>query len=429
MLLQFSVNNFRSIKDTVTFSMNTATNKQSEHSFQVRNYHLLNSAVIYGANASGKSNFLNAMAFMRHFVLNKSKITQSTDELPHDYFRLNTETENASSYFEIVFFIGEIKYRYGFEADVTTVYAEWLFADEKGKESRLFKRDIEENSHYVNKTKFKEGVGIKVPNNHLFIWRCDQNDGEVSKKIMQWFNNFNLIDGLKKSNYIGFAFKQMENIENKSELLRHLKIADLGIEEMEVKEEDITQDFIKNAPFSEEVKQKILADSEGVKSIELKTYHKKFNAENKEVDSISFELDEDESQGTQKFFALSAPILDTLKHGKILLIDELEASLHPILTEYLIKLFHNKELNKNNAQLIFTTHNTHLLSVPKLFERDQVWFTEKNQYGATELYSLLEFRKNNQDVDVRANDNLEKRYLHGRFGGVPKMGELLCQED
>jgi AAA15 family ATPase/GTPase len=103
MLLQFSANNFRSVKDTVTFSMNTATNKPSEHSFQVRNYHLLNSAVIYGANASGKSNFLEAMAFMRRFVLNKSKITQSTDELLHKPFLCNTETENASSYFEIIF--------------------------------------------------------------------------------------------------------------------------------------------------------------------------------------------------------------------------------------------------------------------------------------------------------------------------------------
>jgi AAA15 family ATPase/GTPase len=403
--------------------MNTATNKPSEHSFQVRNYHLLNSAVIYGANASGKSNILNAMAFMRRFVLNKYKITQSTDELSHKPFRLNTETENASSYFEIVFFIGEIKYRYGFEADNTTVYAEWLFADEKGKESRLFERDIEANLHYVNKAKFKEGVAVKVPSNHLFIWRCDQNDGETSKKIMQWFNNFNYIDGLENRNYIGFVFKQMENIENKSELLKHLKIADFGIEEVKVEEEDVTQDFIKNAPFSEEIKQKILADSKEIASIEILTQHRKFNAENQEVEPVFFKLDEDESQGTKKFFAVSAPILDTLKDGKILLIDELEASLHPILMEYLIKLFHNKELNKNNAQLIFTTHNTHLLSV-KLFEREQIWFTEKNQYGATELYSLLEFRKNNQGVDVRANDNLEKSYLQGRFGGMPNIGEL-----
>ncbi|MDD5115162.1 MAG: AAA family ATPase, partial [Methylobacter sp.] len=177
--------------------MNTASNKESEHSFQVRNTHLLNSTVIYGANASGKSNVLKAMGFMGALVLNKLKITQSTDKLPHEPFRLSTETEQASSYFEIVFFLENTKYRYGFEADSTTVYAEWLFSDENGKEARLFERDSEQNLHYVNKQKFKEGVGLKVPDNHLFIWKCDQNDGEISKKILQWFNNFNVIDGLE----------------------------------------------------------------------------------------------------------------------------------------------------------------------------------------------------------------------------------------
>lgn len=422
MLLQFSVNNFRSIKDTVTFSMNTAANKPSEHSFQVRNTHLLNSAVIYGANASGKSNVLKAMGLMRNMVLNQSKITQSTDKLPHHPFRLNMETEQASSYFEIVFFLEDTKYRYGFEADSANVYAEWLHSDEKGKESRLFERDIEQNLHYVN-PKFKEGKGLKVSDNHLFIWRCDQNNGEISKKILQWFNNFNLIDGLTDEGYIDFALKQMENINAKSELLEMVKIADLGIVEIEIEEKDVPLDVIKNALIPEEIKQKILDDG-GLTSVELQTKHKKFNAENQQIGSVLFDLNKDESQGTKKFFALSAPILNTLEHGKVLLIDELDASLHPMLTECFIKLFNNKELNKHNAQLIFATHDIHLLSVPELFERDQIWFTEKDQYGSTDLYSLIEFRKNNKGKDVRATDNLEKHYLQGRYGAVPYIGEL-----
>ncbi|MDP3335127.1 MAG: ATP-binding protein [Methylococcaceae bacterium] len=424
MLLQFSVNNFRSIKDTVTFSMNTASNKDSEHSFQVRNTHLLNSAVIYGANASGKSNVLKAMGFMGALVLNKLKITQSTDKLPHEPFRLSTETEQASSYFEIVFFLENTKYRYGFESDSITVYAEWLFSDENGKEARLFERDSEQNLHYVNKQKFKEGIGLKVPDNHLFIWKCDQNDGEISKKILQWFNNFNVIDGLESEGYFHVALKQLENADAKSQLLKLVKIADLGIEGINIEEKKVPQDFIKNAPIPEEIKQKILSDGGSLSAIELQSFHKKFNAENQEIGSVLFELDEDESQGTQKFFALSAPILDTLKKGKVLLIDEFDASLHPILTECFIQLFNNKELNKHNAQLIFVTHDIHLLSVPELFERDQIWFTEKNKYGSTELYSLLEFRKNNKGKDVRATDNLEKHYLQGRFGAVPYIGEL-----
>ncbi|PPK73499.1 AAA15 family ATPase/GTPase [Methylobacter tundripaludum] len=423
MLLQFSVNNFRSIKDTVTFSMNTASNEASKHSFQARDCHLLNSAVIYGANASGKSNVLKAMSFMRNLVLNKPKITQSTDDLPHQPFRLNTETEQASSYFEIVFFLEDVKYRYGFEADSTTVYAEWLYSDEKSKESRLFERDNEQNIHYVNKQKFKEGVGLKVLDNHLFIWKCDQNNGDISKKILQWFNNFNLINGLENEGYLHIALKQMENTDAKSELLKLVKIADLGIDEIEIEENDVPQDIIKNLPIPEELKQKMLDDG-GVTTVELQTRHKKFSSKNQPIGAVLFKLSEDESQGTQKFFALSAPILDTLDKGKVLLIDELDASLHPMLTECFIKLFNNKDLNKHNAQLIFVTHDIHLLSVPELFERDQIWFTEKDQYGSTNLYSLLEFRKKNKGKDVRATDNLEKHYLQGRYGAVPYIGEM-----
>lgn len=431
MLLQFIVSNFRSIKDTVTLSMNTTSNKESEHSFQVRGYHLLNSAVIYGANASGKSNVLQAMGFMCHLVLNKPKITQSTDKLPHQPFRLNTETEQASSYFEIVFFLEDIKYRYGFEADSTTVYAEWLFSDESGKEARLFERDSEQNLHYVNKQKFKEGIGLKVPDNHLFIWKCDQNNGEISKKILQWYVRFNFIDGLENESYANFALTQMANSGSKTELLKLVKTADLGIEEIAVGQKDVTnvatQHFMNDPSIPKEAKQKMLHEVNNGASAwieSLQSRHKKFNAENQEIGSVLFELYEDESQGTQKFFALSAPILDTLESGGVLLIDELDASLHPMLTECLIKLFNNIELNKHNAQLIFVTHDIHLLSVPELFERDQIWFTEKNKYGSTNLYSLLEFRKNNKGKDVRATDNLEKHYLQGRFGAVPYVGEF-----
>ncbi len=263
-----------------------------------------------------------------------------------------------------------------------------MYSDEKGKESRLFERDKEENLHYVNKVKFKEGSGVKVPDNHLFLWRCDQNGGDISQKVLQWFRQFILIDSLHKFDY---SLSQMKNDAVKEKILSFIKIADLGIEHM------------------------------GFHEDKLYTVHKAFNADNNLVDDVIFYLEGHESEGTQKFFELSAPVLGTLEFGNVLILDELEASLHPMLTEYLISLFNNKEENKKNAQLIFTTHDTHLLA-EKLFDRDQIWFTEKDQYGSTHLYSLLEFRKNNSGIDVRENDNLEKRYLQGRFGGVPNIG-------
>jgi AAA15 family ATPase/GTPase len=403
--------------------MNAGSSPEGKHRFQITNHSLLNSAVIYGANASGKSNLLKAMSFMRHIVINTANITQLSDELPHEPFILNTETENASSYFEVIIFIKNSKYRYGFEADSNTIYAEWLYKEHNHQETCLFNRDAENNLHYINQQKFKEGIDLTVPDNHLFIWQCEKNNGEISQKIIHWFNQFNLIDSVENDTYFHIALKQIENTNAKSELLKLVKAADLGIENIVIEEQDITQDFIDNAPFSEEIKQKILHEG-GLTSIELKIAHKKFNADNKPIGTVLFDLNESESQGTKKFFALSAPVLDTLAHGKVLLVDQLDASLHPLLIECFVNLFNNKKLNKHHAQLIFTAHNTNLLSVPELFERDQIWFTEKDQYGSTELYSLLEFKKNDSNKDIKTADNLETYYLQGRYGAVPRLNEL-----
>lgn len=421
MLLQFSINNYRSIKDTITFSM--LSSSKNENSFKVKKYNLLNSAVIYGANASGKSNLLRAMAFMGRIVLNKTKVIQSTDTLPHDPFRLNSSTQDASSTFEIVFFIGETKYRYGFELDNTVVYAEWLYADEKGKEAKLFYRDSEDEE-YVNKHKFKEGYlffdssksKIKISSNQLFIWKCDQDGGEISKSILKWFSRFNLIDGLDHGGYISYTMKKMEDLTFRNEMVNLVKTADIGIEDITIEEEEVPLDMIEKMGLPIDLKEEILKDG-GLKSVNINTYHKKFDENNNEIGNEIFELDDEESLGTRKFFKMSAPILNTLQEGKILVIDELDASLHPMLTKHLIKLFSDKNINTENAQLIFATHDTNLLK-PQIFKRDQIWFTEKDKYGSTALYSILEIK------GVRANDDFEKQYIQGKYGAVPYLGKF-----
>ncbi len=421
MLVEFKVNNFRSIKDTATFSMLTSS-KDEGNSFKIRNYNLLRSSIIYGANASGKSNLLKAMAFMKRFVLNYYKILQSTDKLPHDPYLLSDETENASSTFEIVFFIDEIKYRYGFELDNETVYSEWLYADEKGKEAKLFVRESEEPD-YVNPNKFKEGYDffnkkdekIKIAKNQLFIWKCDQANGEISKAILGWFNYFNIIDVMDHKEYINFTMNQMKNIEFKKQIIELVKTADIGINDIQIKEEDISPEMISKLPIPDDIKNELL-NEKGLKSISFNTIHSKINKDGTHI-NVVFEFNKNESKGTKKFFAISAPILDTLKKGKILIIDELDASLHPILTQHLIKLFHNETLNTKNAQLIFATHDTNLLK-PELFRRDQIWFTEKDQYGATTIYSLVQFK------NVRKNEDFEKQYIQGKYGAIPYLGKF-----
>jgi AAA15 family ATPase/GTPase len=417
MLVQFSVNNFRSINDTVTFSMNAGSGIDGKHRFQTGDHLLLNSAVIYGANASGKSNVLRAIGFMRHLVLNVDNISQPDDILPHEPFRLSTETEEASSYFEIIFFLNTVKYRYGFEADSTTVYAEWLYHYEQTEEICLFNRDIDENSHYVNAEKFKEGIDLQVPDNHLLLWLCVQNHGEISQKIVQWFDALNFVHSLENEAYFHLVLKWIKNTNTKTELIKLIKAAGLGIEDIVIEENDVTQDFMNSEPFFEEIKQRIINEGGNLSSIKLRTRYTKFNAENQPVGTVLFDLNEEESQGTKEFFALCALILDALERGKIVLIDQFDACLHPMLSSYFIELFNNKTLNKHNAQLIFATHNTNLLSIPDLLERDQIWFTEKDRYGNTELYSLLEFKKSN------ASDNRESCYLQGRYGAIPYLGE------
>lgn len=422
MLLQFSVNNYKSIKDTITFSMATSS-KDEGNSFNIGKYELLKSAIIYGANASGKSNFLKAMAFMGKIVLNKNKVIQSTDTLEHFPFKLNTDTQNSSSTFEIVCFINNIKYRYGFEMDDTTVYAEWLYADEKGKESKLFYRDAEEDD-YINPNKFKEGyksfdkkeLKINVPKNQLFIWKCDQNDGEVSKSILGWFNRFNLIDGMEHDGYIGFAMEQMENEDFKNEIVNLVKTADIGIEDIILEKEKVPSEFFEEMSIPSDLKEKIL-EGGGLQRILLNTYHKQYDENDNEVGKIIFELDEEESKGTRKFFKMSAPILNTLREGKVLIIDELDASLHPMLTRHLIKLFHNEKINTKNAQLIFATHDTNMLT-PIMFRRDQIWLTEKDKFGATDIYSLAQLK------DVIKNENFEKQYIQGKYGAIPYLGKF-----
>jgi len=400
MLVQFEVNNFCSIKDTVTFSLKSE--KKDSHSFHIRKFDLLQSVVIYGANASGKSNLLKAMQMMASLVLNKNKVISVTDTLEHQPFLLNNETETASTSFEMVFIIDEIIYRYGFEYDSEMIYAEWLFSDEKGTESKLFYRDVEDE-FYVNPTKFKEGKGLqeKTLENHLFLWKCVVDNGEISKKIQKWFFNFNLVDGLNDRKYLGYSTRKLDDTIFKKDILELVKIADLGISDIDTQEEDL------------------LLNDKFTSSKNTMTIHKKFDKNNNLIGNVEFNLTQNESRGTKKLFAISAPILDTLKNGKILLIDELDASLHPILTQHLIEMFHNKELNQKNAQLIFATHDTNLLQ-NHLLCRDQIWFTEKDKYGATDIYSLLEYKESK----TRKDTNKEKYYLQGRYGAIPYLGEF-----
>ncbi|HEY9809328.1 MAG TPA: ATP-binding protein [Halomicronema sp.] len=419
MLIEFSVGNYLSFKDKATFSMVAAKVSAKETEIDAHNvfkidedFSLLKSAAIYGANASGKSNLAAAMGFMKWFVLNSSKETQVTEKIDVQKFRLSTETETEASFFEIIFIIDRKTYRYGFEVDTERVVSEWLFRFSKTKETKLFERNL---SNFNVLTGFKEGKELieKTRKNALFLSVVAQFNGKIAQKIMLWFSqNLNLISGLHHELYNRYTIESFENNQHKQDILEFVKKLDVGIEDIQINNINLTEDLLHSIP--EELRTLILR-SKSTTQKAIKTVHKKYDSEGKPTGLEVFDIDS-ESEGTKKLFALAGPIFETLKNGEILLIDELDSKLHPLITSAIISLFNSNETNPKNAQLIFITHDTNILT-NKIFRKDQIWFTEKDKQGATHLFSLVEYKLKNED-------SFESDYIRGRYGAIPFIGDL-----
>lgn len=416
MLIEFSVGNYRSFKEIVTFSMVASKDKKLDENnvFKIDDeLSLLKSAAVYGANAAGKSNLVAAIGFMCWFVLNSSKGTQVTEPIDVERFRLSTETAGEPSFFEIVFRLDGKTYRYGFEVDTQQVVSEWLFYVPKTREAKLFER----NSDIFKVLKaFKEGKEItdKTRKNALFLSVVAQFNGEVAQKILLWFSqNLNIISGMHNNLYRRYTVEYFENSKYRDDILKFVKKLDLAIDDIQIENTSITEESLQSLP--EELRNLILRSQEtSLKAI--KTFHRKYDAEGKPTSLEVFDIDSHESEGTKKLFAFAGPILDTLRNGTVLLIDEFDANFHPLITCSIISLFNSNETNPQNAQLIFMTHDTNLLS-NKIFRRDQIWFTEKDKQGATHLYSLVEFR-------VRNDASFESDYIRGKYGAIPFIGDL-----
>ncbi|MFN4862236.1 MAG: AAA family ATPase [Pseudanabaena sp.] len=420
MLIEFSVGNFRSFKEKVTFSMVAANLVSKDKSLDENNVFavdkdltLLKTAAIYGANASGKSNLAKALGFMKWFIINSSKETQISEKIKVEQFKLSNETDSKPSFFEISFFMNQKKYRYGFEANRNEVLSEWLFYVPKLRETRLFER--KSDSFTVAKIYKADGIQQKTRPNALFLSVSAQFSVEIAEKILTFLiNNINLISGLADVGYRAYTVQCLKKSNNGGSILNFLKKLGLGFDELKLEDHDIDVEALPRE-IPDEVKKFILKNSDGGKATSVQTIHKKFNEEGIFISNELFDIN-DESEGTQKIFSLAGPIIDTLKNGKMLIIDEFDARLHPKLSLAIVEMFNSKEGNPNNAQLIFMTHDTNLLS-NKLFRRDQVWFTEKNRYGATALYSLVEYK-------VRNDASFESDYIKGRYGAIPYIRSL-----
>jgi AAA15 family ATPase/GTPase len=423
MLLQFSIKNFKTFKDKATLSL-IASNydkdtREDENIFinEKFGYRLLKSAVVYGANASGKSKLIEAFEFMRYFVINSSKESQKGENINIDPFRLSKETEKEPSEFEIIFIFNNELFRYGFEATKEKVVSEWLYHKHKTKKIELFYRN--DNHFEVHERNFTKGAALTraklVRDNALLVSVAAQFNEEIAITILDWFDGLKPLFASEQYNYEGFTMNQTQDPLFKTKILELLKAADLGIQDIKPQELDI--DRFSKEEMLEELRNAILKELKGRNTgfiSDILTTHKTYDLNKQVLDNVAFSLKKDESSGTQKFFALAGPILDVLENGHTLIVDELDAKLHPNLVGKIVSLFNSKEINKKNAQLIFNTHDTNLLS-SGLFRRDQIWFTDKDKYGASKLYSLADF-------SIRKTKSFEENYIKGKYGAVPYLG-------
>ncbi|MFM5983293.1 MAG: AAA family ATPase [Sphaerospermopsis kisseleviana] len=436
MLIEFSVENYRSFQEKQTLSMVAAEDDETmlnSNTFPMPNtddLRLVTSAAIYGPNASGKSNLIKAIVTLKQIIVNSATRINPGDKLPLEPFRLNSESSNQPTIFEAIFIHKDTRYEYGISATQDQIHEEWLIAYPNEQQQNWFyrKKHIIENTESQESQDYKnyewsfseelKGENGKIKTftryNSLFLSHAAQNDHPQLKEIYKYFRDqINMLT--INVNSKGFTFKKcQENQIFREKVVKILSEADIGIY-------DIRPELI-NVP--EEVLQVLKGlinkeidnpDIESIrhepKAMRIVTVHKMNDSEDK-----TYELNMDEeSDGTQRLFEMSGPWLDVLEKGELLIVDEIDRSLHPVLSNALIKMFNDPEINHNNAQLIFTTHDTTLLD-EEIFRPDQIWFTEKDN-SMTKLYSLLDFRP-------REDESLQKGYLLGRYGAIPFINGL-----
>lgn len=386
MFIAFRFKNFTSYKEEAYFNMTAIKSFKELLETNIittaRDFSLLKTAAIYGSNGGGKSNFMRAISLMGRLIrlsyyesLKKDEERGRTDY----YFKLSNQTEGTPTLFEITFLSNNLIYRYGFEIKGFEIVSEWLYK-KNGKEVRLFER---EGSHFsIHKTDFPDGQKYKnnVNSNVLFSSYLAQNNSKDIQPLLHFFMNTNVVSGLDNSFYNNIT-KRLYNELPKFKIwlsyaLRFLEISQIGI------------------------------SKEG----NFLTFHNKYDENSFIIESVPFAIEE-ESDGTQKLIYLLGAVYDTLLNGKVLFIDELDSKLHPNLSRKLLQLF--QEFNRKGAQFIFTAHDVNLLD-KDILRRDQIWFVDRDRFGASQLYSLSDF----DAKVVRNTSDFRKKYLDSTFGAA-----------
>ena len=412
-LLRFTIENFRSFSERKSLVLINKLESATESSKITYN----KVCALYGANSSGKSNLIDGFSQMLYIIINSVKVNDD-DELAFDPFLLNDRKNSPTSY-EIEFILDDIQYRYGFSNTSEKIISEWLFIiEENEKETPLFIRN--EDGIGVNEKAFQEGIDMeeRTNDNRLFLSLVAQLGGNLSKSVITYISkSLNTISGLDTEGYQMFSKKMLREDSDVAKSMKEFFISTkLGFSDVTTQILDFDVNAIPS-DVPEELKKRLITDLKGKKSLGLFSTHGFYNSEGVRIKDLTFKFSKMESQGTQKLFEISGPIFDTLLKGSVIFIDELDAKMHPLMSQEIVRLFAEEKSNPNGAQLIFTTHDTNLLS-SKLLSNNQVWFTEKDDQERSDLYCLNEI-KFLDGSKLEGNDNIEHNYIQGRYGAIP----------
>lgn len=426
MLIEFKFKNYRSFRDEAILSMEATGLSTFKNSLiKYGNMRILPSVAIYGKNGGGKSNVIRAFWLAVQFIKNAQRSQHENSLIPVSPFLVDDYSKDEPTSFEFVFILDNIKYIYGFSATKEYIENEYLYHSPRGQRAIVFERNYQDFKFTEEKARRKLISETVAKNQLFFSIACTMNDEDCSR-AMSWFRRYVFFS----RDYSDIPRQLLEYSEDKNMLKaisNYAKVADLGIEDMqfEFNSQEINEDMEFPDTLPEGIRVALtnfmnaLSESSNNSEIKLKmgdvkatSLHRGINKTG-ESDFFPLELS-DESDGTRKLMAIAPAIESVLSKGGVLLIDELERELHPILVDYIVTKFQRKQSNPNAAQIIFTTHNTELMN-EEILRKDQIYFADKNSDdGTSELYSISDF-------STKTSENIRRRYLLGKYGAIPNI--------
>lgn len=449
MLVEFRVRNFRSFRDPQVLSLVAASDKELRDSNTAQTaalkHRLVRSAIIYGPNASGKSNLILALGFVHLFILTavNSPPARGQRAIEHPLLRpflLGQAERQAPTEFELIFIQQGVRYQYGLVLDRERIHEEWLIAYPKGQPQTWFERrrrgdsppgrtaerqrslfdgiepvdlPVADDAWYFGprlggeKQRLADITRPDVP----FLAAAATFGNAQLRGVFDWFAaRLAVLNPWGRPDLFGeTARRAAEDPRLRARLRDLLAHADIGIDDFAVRVVPLADDA--TLPHLPSELQQALSGM-NLQRTEVRMRHRAPETAEGAVELAG----EDESLGTQRFFSIAGPIIRALEHGQVLAVDEIDDSLHPLLVRRLVELFHSPATNPHGAQLIMNTHDATMLDT-RLFRRDQIWFTEKDGSGGSRLYPLSDYRP-------RKDEALSKGYLHGRYGAVPALFDL-----